>query len=469
MSKRKLKLFSFVLIAAIGVFACGLLSGGEPTAVPVPPSPTPALAEPTQPPAEPTQPPPEPTQPPPEPTQDNTVQQNAITIDMVNGFIDNMDILTIVGLVTNRTDQDIDDVALEVEIFDADGNSLFIDTAYLNLFALAPGETSPFSLRIFEDLPSADNFEVTVVNNRVTELARAAVDVDNVIMTIDDYGDIHITGELFNNNDQPVVINGLAAAIFDAAGEIVTAESYTTAIGYLDPGESGPFRISITGPQSGTDSIADYALYLDAEYSEPVDVFNISISEAVNYLDAFESLHLVGEATNNGDVSLSVRLVAAVYDAEGNVLDASFYDAPFSLAPGETIPYDFDFWGPLNYSPALLDMADSYTIQVDGYWTWETGIQYVDLTTTNDTNEFDLWVEFTGEIVNNSGSTVEGAAIVIYLRDTSTGQVVGVGSDFVFEEMADGDSREYSVFINVPEDFDINSAEYFIIAKGELP
>lgn len=458
------KLTMLAFAAAAVIFACSLVGSAEPTLEP------PTSVPPTQAPSPTLEPTLAPTETQADPTEAPSTGAD-IVIDQVNGYVDVYDTLNIVGLVTNNTERAIDNVEVEVEVFDANGASLFLDTIYVDLFSLAPGETSPFSLIIFEDLPGADTFEARIVGNSVTELDRAPLDVDNTLMTFDDDGNIHITGELFNNNNQPVDISSLAAAVFDANGGLITADSYDVTIRYLDPGQSGPFRVTLDGPQSGLDEVADFQLYLDVEFTEPIEPFDISISDAFDYLDAFDSFHLVGEITNNDPRTLSIYLVAGIYDAEGNVLDAASIGLPIdALATGERAPYDLDTWSALNRTSELLDQADTYTIQVDAYWTWETTTVLYDLATANDSFEFDdFGGTFTGQVVNNSGGAIGSAVVVIHLVDKESGLIVATDYTYLFDEIPDGGTLDYTIFLDPEAGFDPNSVDYFITVKGERP
>ena len=457
---------TIALVLIAGMLACNL-SAADPTATP-PPTPTEVPPVPTDAP-EPTTAP-EPTDAPVVPTQgsDGTAPLEIVS---VNGFLDTFESWNIVGLVLNNTDRIVDSVEIEIELFDTAGNSLYVNTTFVDLFNIAPGEITPFSYTVFEDVPGADNFVATVIGNSTTELERAYPDVVNMNMVHDDSGDTHITGEFVNNTDQAIEINSLAAATFDAGGQVLTANSYSVSIRHLNPGESGPFRISITGADTGTAEIDSFVVYTDSEFGDPLGPFGLTISDAYDYVDTFDNLHLVGEVTNDGDLTLNVNLVAGIYAADGTVLDASDISLPINaLPPGETLPYDFDFWGPLVDSSGLLEQADSYTIQVDAYWTWETTTEQHVLSTQNDVNEFDdFGGEFNGQVVNDSGGPVDYITIVIYLRELATDRVIASGYDFIFDELADGATADYTVFIDVPDGFDIASAEYFIIVVGERP
>ncbi len=469
MMNDRLKMIGLSLLAALFIMACGLISGlTEPTPTPLPtlaPTATPEPAEPT--------PTPDP-EPEPQATNDPAggTTSNQIEIVQVAYFLDDFDTYNVVGLVTNFTDRMIDDVEIEIELFDAAGNSLYVETTFAELFYLAPGESSPFILPLFEELPApVDRVEAVIVGNSVAEITRAVPDIENVLRTVDDDGDVHITGEIFNNTDRPLEVNNLAAAVFDSQGQILTADSYSVAVRYLDPGDSGPFRISLNTPPGSAPAIASHLIYLDAEVAEPLAGIQVTISEALDYQDTFGNLHLVGELTNEGESALNIRILAGIYDALGNVLDAAYYDIPIStLDSGESIPYDFDFWGPVNYTSDLLALADSYTIQVDGYWTWESDAEIIRLDSTGSDIQFgEFSTEATGTVVNNSGGPVDSVVIVVSLRDRTSGRVVAFGTDFHFEEIASGGTAEYEVFLDVPADLDPGSVEAVVDITAESP
>jgi hypothetical protein len=467
-SFRYVRFLGIVLVLVAGMLACNI-SAAEPTAAPTPttipviPTDVPEATDAPEPTAELTATEPAATE--------GTGEVAPIEIVQVNGFLDTFDSWNIVGLVRNNTDRIVDSIEIEVELFDASGNSLYVSTTFVDLFSIAPGEITTFSHTVFEEVTGADTFVATVIGNSTTEIERAYPDVTNTSMVHDDSGDTHITGELVNNTDQPIQINSLSGATFDVDGQVLTAGGYSVSIRYLNPGETGPFRISLTGADTGTSTIDSFVVYTDAGFTDPLGPFGLTISDAFDYVDTFDGLHLVGEVTNDGDLTLNVNLIAAIYAADGTVLDASDISLPINaLPPGETLPYDFDFWGPINDTTGLLGQADRYTIQVDAYWTWETTTELIVLTTQNDVNEFDdFGGEFTGQVVNDSGGAISNITIVVYLRDLATGQVVASGYDFIFDELADAATGDYTVFVDVPADFVVDSAEYFIIVVGERP
>jgi hypothetical protein len=486
-NSRNLGLVILLFIFVFGLFACGVGGSSETTQNQPTSEAIAEPAEPTQVPAEPTeaivnQPTEEPVSDPSEatieatatddPTPEMPAPENSVYVKTVNGYRDDLGYLHVVGLVTNNTDQPVNNLEVEVNIMDSSGNPLFVEITTTSLYTLAPGETSPFSYWVSDDVPNADRYSASVVGQSIAEIERANLKIEGVMLTIDDLGDLHLTGKLVNNTVTPVQIESLAAATFDENGNLFTADSHSVIVRHLDPGEDCPFRVTMTGPATITSNIEAYEFYLDAVEADPIEIFDFKTSEShYYYFDAFDSFHLVGEVTNNNDEFFTISLVAGIYDADGNVVDAATIDIPtFSIAPGETLPYDFQYWGPVDYKTGAIDLGSNYYVQWDPFWTWASSSEYVNLTTQNDINSVDEFqVTFTGEVLNDSGDEIESATVIVSLYDLQTGKLVATGYGAIYEPINPNASAAYEVWINTPADFDISTVEYTIAAKGDLP
>ena len=461
-----------VFVLVIATLACGSSDREEvPTAAPPPtqaPTSEPPPLEPTPEPS-PIQEPSPTEEPDPEPEELSTSSTD-LDVVMVNAYQDDVDYWYVVGLVTNHTERAVDSVEVEVEILDASEETLYSEITSTSLYSLAPGETSPFTVWTGEELPDADSVIATIVGRSAAEIDRVDVEVRGVVMTMDDDGDVHVTGELVNNTDQSVVINNVAAATFDASGEIQTGDYSSVSIGHLDAGESGPFRVMMTGPGSGLEDGTYHETYVDAEIASPSDPFSIGFSDFYSYVDAYGWFHLVGEVSNDSDQTLSISLVASIFDADGNVIDAASLSVPVHVAPGETVPCDLDTWGPLNYTEGFVDHSDSYVVQWDPYWTWDADSEYIDLPTTGDDNVFDEYQgTFTGQVLNDSGGPIGYTTVIVSLRDAGTGELIATDYTTIWDEIPDGESAEYEVYVDIESELDVDSIEYFLMVKGERP
>lgn len=399
-----------------------------------------------------------------------SVPDGELGVSHITAYQDEWESWIIVGLVLNNSDRAVDSLEIEVEVFDGAGDSIFSEVAYPSLYTLAPGESSPFILWVWDEIEDPDEFIGSVVGFSSTEVERAEVDIEGDMMTFGE-GYVNITGEIVNNNAFPVSIGDLAAATFDSDGNLMTADADDVVISYLEAGDSAPFRISMDAPGAGQEDIVDYTIYTNVEPTMDEDIFAISFLEENTYFDDDGDFHLVGEVQNDSEVYLNLSMIAGLYDTNNNVLDASHDDMPLTaLAPGESTYYDFYSWIPIKYTEGLAIQADSYIVQVDYGWTWETDTRYKDLAVTDNGFEESFWgVSFTGQVANNSGDVLESGKVLVILRSKETGELLAMGYTSLYDDIPAGGTADYEVVVEVDEDLDLESFDYSIIAVGEIP
>ncbi|MEK7312363.1 MAG: FxLYD domain-containing protein [Chloroflexota bacterium] len=385
----------------------------------------------------------------------------------------------LLGEVANNSSTTVSSVSLQIEWFDASGTSLGSDTGYALTTNIVPGETAPFIYSIYDTGLQLGSFTATITEfTSVQDFPRAKVDVEHAVLTVDDFGDFHCTGELANNTSAPVTIGGLAAAVLDKNGALVSADSYWAAIRHLEPGERTPFRISPVGFSGAVASDHSCHTYVDAETAEAIPPAAVAFVDANGdgdsgndihlYVDVLGSGHLVGEMINNGNEPLAVQLVAGLYDANGNVIDADFAGPPVALEPGQTLPFDFTTFSATNYNQALRGQIASFVVKVDPFWTYPVFGQQVQLKSQNGSAASDNGViTETVDVLNDQSFNVDYAFVLATVTDPS-GKVVGYGYTST-DPIAAGASVNVSVTVYVDPALDPASLTVSVIAVAPKP
>jgi len=391
------------------------------------------------------------------------ILQTTIVLDSLGNAV-------LVGLIRNNSDRVVKNILVEVEIFDADRIILLSEKIPTLLSTLAPGESSPFLFRAFKDLPGVDQIVSKLFDHEIGDVERGEVEIHGVIVEVDDHNALHITGELYNGSFDPITINGLAASVSDAEGIIIAADLQSASSQYLEPGENGPFRVTILGLNSADLKFLIPEIYIDAEVVPPQSFFDLTISDPYAYMEDPGSFHLVGEITNNSQDAINVCLIAGIYDSNDSVLDASTTNLPISsLNPGETLPYDFDLWGPMSFKNTILANAARFSVQWEPCKKTVNNNNYVDLEIQLEKQHFDPdQGTFSGNIINNSGFDVSSAAVIVSIRDNKTGAVVAMEYKNIHEEILDGGTTQFEIMVNIPRNIDIADIEIEILTKGEL-
>ncbi len=388
-----------------------------------------------------------------------------VTIAQAHLYEDEFGARRILGLLTNRADYPVTAVSVTVEYLDVTGASIGQEISHATMAAIAPGETIPFSLRPTEDIPSMDGVEVTAA-----EVFKA----DDVIVQVDLLGDhfqvrengiVQVSGEIANPTKEPVNLDRIAAAVFASSGEIRLAGECDQCVRHLAPGDKGPFRILMYGT-AGVDASSKHRLYLTASRSVPLTAHEVTFTgEVYAYNDTLGHLHIVGEVQNSGEAALDLHLLGALYNADGDVIDAVTYDVmPASLGPGEVAPFDITHRCEDPESPIDLDSV-SWNIQLDLARTRVVEQASPELATSGDF--FENWAAFSGEVANDTGGSIQLVLVVAGLRDEDSGQLAAMGRQLLAAELSSGERAQYNIRINMGSSLDPETLDSFVIARGK--
>ena len=171
----------------------------------------------------------------------------------------------------------------------------------------------------------------------------------------------------------------------------------------------------------------------------------------------------MGYLQNDGERILDLELVGTFYNQAGEIVGASITGLPLnSLLPGESSPFDLSLFAPTGEVAdwsIQVDLARSRSIDSPSH---KLSVQ--EPTTTPD----DFWWTFSGNVVNDSEETLRMILIVIGLRETGTGKLVGLVQTLKTGEFLPGSSVEYSLTIFPDKEFELSNLEDFIHVRGRL-
>ena len=149
--------------------------------------------------------------------------------------------------------------------------------------------------------------------------AFAEVYIDNDHKYLGDDGTIHIVGEIINESDKPInQVNVIA--IFYSGDSSVYQTSTENLTSMIMPGMKGAFDLMVTEDIGHVDY---YLLDIDFKVAQPKDqMIEITSSEFTH--GPLDNIAIQGTVANNGDLTANmVRVIATLYDRDGNVVAVS--------------------------------------------------------------------------------------------------------------------------------------------------
>jgi hypothetical protein len=250
----------------------------------------------------------------------------------------------IVGLVENRCDVPVDFITVAGSVYDAEGKLIGVGTTYTRLNMLSRGGSSPFKLP-FPDVNPEDaaSFRLVVEAHMMGESpfvegTGPPVEILQSVAYTDTLGTHRIMGLLTNTGDQALTFVEIVASIFDSDGKFVGSETAFAATDFLLPGDVVPFDVPFFAGK-----VASYDLEMQFSEADADDVVNLcrdfEVSDAAHGAGLF-GYEIIGAITNAcSDTVQYVKAVAAVYDAERNLIGVGFtYAVLDELEAGATMP-----------------------------------------------------------------------------------------------------------------------------------
>jgi len=406
-----------------------------------------------------------------------------VTITGVHWFKDSHGAWRVVGVITNNSSKAVSKVVTGVETYTKSGQPADQGedvSAYPD--DLKPGAQAPFTAWIDREIPGLDHFDVEGDECILADSAeRGSVDVRGGRMALDNAGAAQVTAELFNPSTKAILVNGLMAAVYDQAGNLVAADYVNVATRYLEPGESGPVRASLDLPTGGAQQIKSYKFFMDPLISQPAPLpLNVSQDVKIisHYTDQKGQFHLVGQITNPGTKELMTSLQATVYtdSTKSSVADAAFFDTNVPIQPGESLPFDLTGWGALNNTRGLWDQLArknaAISLRLEPFLTWTEATRVAKLSLSDGSVSFnDQLVLFTGKVRNDMNGRINAGEVVAVVRQKANGQIVATGSQplTITDSAAPGQVLDYSITVALPANLDPATLDTEVSAVGQQP
>jgi hypothetical protein len=406
-----------------------------------------------------------------------------VTITGVHWFKDSHGAWRVVGVITNNSSKPVSKIMTGVETYTKSGQPADQgEDVAAYPYDLLPGAQAPFTAWIDREIPGLDHFNVEEDECILADSAeRGNVDVRGGRMVLDDAGTAQVTAELVNPGAKAVLVNGLMAAVYDQAGNLIAADYVNVATRYLQPGESGPVRASLDLPAGGAQQIKSYKFFMDAVVNQPAPL-PLSIAHDVkiisHYTDQNGQFHLVGQITNPGTQELMTSLQATVYtdSTKSSVADAAYFNSWVPIQPGETMPFDLANWGALNSTPGLWNQLAkqnaAISLRLEPFLTWTEVTSVAELSLSDGSVSINSQQAlFTGKVQNDMSGRINAGEVVAVVRQKSNGEIVATGSQplAITDSAAPGQILDYSIALQLPENLDPASLDTEISALGQQP
>lgn len=148
---------------------------------------------------------------------------------------------------------------------------------------------------------------------------------------------VYLVGEAENTTGQPLQNLQVKVKAYNDRGEEVDSREAPALLQAVGPGEKIPFNTAMDAREVERYEIEVTGEPVQEEPAHKLEIRNDSMTEPKSGYVWFE-----GEVANVSDAPAEkVRVVAVLYDADGNVVEAASQQLEGTIEPGGTLPFKF--------------------------------------------------------------------------------------------------------------------------------
>jgi hypothetical protein len=137
---------------------------------------------------------------------------------------------------------------------------------------------------------------------------------------LDNYGYLHLFGELKNISNEPTENIIIFASFFDVLGIPIGNASASTAIRNLNSGYTSPFELLLLDKNVAR-NVHDFSLQIKSDRGVEKN-YLLEFTSVRPRLDIFGFYYIYGKVVNDGNVTATNSLIiSAFYDKNGKIID----------------------------------------------------------------------------------------------------------------------------------------------------
>lgn len=197
--------------------------------------------------------------------------EDSLSVVSSSSFKDDLGYYHVVGEVKNNSTADsMNYVKVVSTFYDDAGKVVGTDFTYTNVDVLRPAEKSSFEIILNDAQQSqgVSSYKLSVSGDK-TEPPPASLKLSVGDSHVDDIGSYHIVGEVTNQGNEKATFVKVSGSFYNSSNIVVAADFTFTDPKDLDPGQTAPFDITVTGPTAN--EISSASLNVDStQYSAVV-------------------------------------------------------------------------------------------------------------------------------------------------------------------------------------------------------
>jgi len=179
-------------------------------------------------------------------------------------YIDNDNLLHVVGEIVNYTDKPISQIQISATTFSNTNSKISTINSNIPSHTVMPGMKAGFDIlfsennsEIVSDYELSLDYKIASAKNQVIEITSSKISRDSL-------DNLTIVGTIVNNGEITANMINVVATLYDRNGNVVTVSKTETQPDFLKPGDENFFLVPVFDKKQAL-NVVDYSLYAESD------------------------------------------------------------------------------------------------------------------------------------------------------------------------------------------------------------
>jgi len=187
-----------------------------------------------------------------------------VVIENDQKYIDDDNLLHIVGEIVNYTDKPISQIEISATIFSSTNSKITTINANTPSHTIMPGMKAGFDILFSEKDPSLVSYYELNFNYKIASAKNQVIEITSSEISRDSLDNLAIVGTVTNQGEITANMINVVATLYDRDGNVVTVSKTQTQPDFLKPGDENFFLVPVFDKKQAS-NVVDYTITAESD------------------------------------------------------------------------------------------------------------------------------------------------------------------------------------------------------------
>ena len=187
-----------------------------------------------------------------------------VVIENDQKYIDDDNLLHIVGEIVNYTDKPISQIEISATIFSSTDSKITTINSNTPSHTIMPGMKAGFDILFSEKDPSLVSYYELNFNYKIASAKNQVIEITSSEISRDSLDNLAIVGTVTNQGEITANMINVVATLYDRDGNVVTVSKTQTQPDFLKPGDENFFLVPVFDKKQAS-NVVDYTITAESD------------------------------------------------------------------------------------------------------------------------------------------------------------------------------------------------------------